>query len=165
MVRLLAWTAMPETLEAEELETRNAAGRPFVLLRPRIYFRVLGFALLFVALVDLASVIAGTPIAQPPGARFDWTHEVLISAIAAAALVAGFGRAAEPSLARAALGFGAAYAILGVAGLLSPTLFGLAPLAGLLLDAPDNVSHVVLGSYGVLVGLAARRRTRAEEGA
>lgn len=39
----------------------------------------------------------------------------------------------------------------------SPTLFGAAPAVGLLLDAPDDASHVVLGGRGVIVGVLRRR--------
>lgn len=140
---------------------RAPVAMTFVLLRPRVYWRVAGVFFLFVALTDAATVLLDRPVAQPPGVRFDWTHEILITLSALGALVAGFGRWPPRALATAALVFGAVYGAAGVLGFLSPTLFGLAPAVGLLLDAPDNLSHVVFGAWGVAVGLVGRREGEA----
>ena len=94
-------------------------------------------AILLMAFGLLALQGASFLVVRAATTREDWAHPLLH--LASGAL--GLALAASPrALARYGLGFGAAYALLGVAGAL-----GMARLAWLPLAAADHLFHVTLG--------------------
>jgi uncharacterized membrane protein len=85
--------------------------------------------------------------------RFDPAHDLFHLVTGAVALYAVFTEK-EWLGTLSALGFGMVYLLLGVGGLLSPTLWGIGETIGLQLELVENIMHLIIGGFGLYVGLA-----------
>ena len=136
-----------------------------ILLDPLTYWRVSAFALSAVAILGivLASISGGGAESTKDqalafhsnhGLGLTWTHNVVHVVLAIAAFVFGFGNLSAGVTRTFAIVFGFVYVALGVVGFLlsNPLGTGLALNLGVSL----NVVHLLLGSWALTAGFAAR---------
>ena len=143
--------------------TRPTENRPTetgpALLRPAVYFRISGFALLAVAILGLVMNLVEGNYSHALGLgntflNFTYAHDALHFVLAGAALMFGFANIPGHVVKLFAIVFGFVYLALGIAGFF---VFN-APhdTAFLALTPALDIVHILLGGYALTAGFMAK---------
>lgn len=144
----------PEPLPPPKPPNPNSLGQPAG------YFRLTGVLLGVLAVLGIVVRAANNGEFLGEFLAFDWTHNVLHILLAAVAVLLGWGNIAPSVTKMFAIVLGSVYIVLGGVGFIPVVADWLGSTLELHVELVENIVHILIGLYGLVVGLVAPGKPR-----